>query len=68
MSKSTVERAINGKTCRQWDYHVAAHCAVLLEHVIYVIIGSNDHACLNSVVCYKPSNDQWEQGPDMISA
>ena len=46
----------------------AAHCEVLLEHVIYVIVGSSDHACLNSMVCYKPSNDQWEQGPDMISA
>ena len=38
----------------------AAYCAVLLEDGIYVIAGANDQACLNSMVCYKHSSDQWE--------
>ncbi|KAJ7372050.1 hypothetical protein OS493_021478 [Desmophyllum pertusum] len=46
----------------------AAHCAVVLEELIYVIAGSDGNVCLKSVECYNPSNDQWDQIPDMIKA
>lgn len=45
-----------------------AHCAVVLENLIYVLAGSNGSVCLKSVECYNPSNDQWTQIPDMIKA
>ncbi|KAJ7372049.1 Kelch-like protein 6 [Desmophyllum pertusum] len=44
-----------------------AHCTVVLEELIYVMAGSDGNACLKSVECYKPSNDQWDQSPDMIN-
>ena len=46
----------------------AAHCAVALENDIYVLAGSDKHTCLNTVYCHRPSTDQWEQRPDMVSA
>lgn len=46
----------------------AAHCAVVLEELIYVVAGSDDNACLKSVECYTPSNDEWSQIADMNNA
>ena len=45
-----------------------AHCAVVLEELIYVMAGCDDHACLKSVECYTPSSDEWSQIADMNSA
>lgn len=43
----------------------AAHCAVVLEGLIYVIAGQNLSACLKSVECFDPSKEQWTQIPDI---
>lgn len=46
----------------------AAHCAVVFEGLIYILAGQsqNGTACLKSVECYNPLNDQWAQIQDMI--
>ena len=46
----------------------AAHCAVVLEDLIYVIGGSDRHTTLKSVECYDPSTNQWRQAPDLTNA
>lgn len=46
----------------------AAHCAVVLDELIYVMAGCDDNACLKSVECYTPSSDEWSQIADMNNA
>ena len=58
----------------QWEllspmaFSRAAHCAVVLEELIYVMGGHDDNVCLRSVECYNPANDQWTQILDMNNA
>ena len=58
----------------QWEFlspmafSRAAHCAVVLEELIYVMGGHDDNLCLRSVECYNPANDQWTQILDMNNA
>ena len=46
----------------------AAHCAVVLEELIYVMGGHDGNVCSRSVECYNPSIDQWTQILDMNNA
>lgn len=49
-------------------HHRTSHCAVVLEELIYVMAGCDDKACLKSVECYTPLNDEWSQIADMSNA
>ena len=46
----------------------AAHCAVVLEELIYVMGGHDGNVCSKSVECYNPSSDKWTQLLDMNNA
>ena len=46
----------------------AAHCAVVLEDLIYVIAGHNGQACLNDMVRYNPKTDQWSNSTSLLNA
>ena len=43
----------------------AAHCAVAIGNLIYVLGGCVTSICLNSVECFDPSSDQWTDKPCM---
>jgi len=43
----------------------AAHCAVAIGNLIYVLGGCDSNVCLNSVECFDSSSDQWTDKPCM---
>ena len=45
----------------------AAHCAVGLDGLIYIIAGQDNSVCLKCMECYDPSNDEWSQAPAMTN-
>ena len=45
----------------------AAHCAVGLDGLIYIIAGQDNSVCLKCMECYDPSNDEWSQAPAMAN-
>ena len=50
------------ETCR------AGHSAVVLKGSIYAIAGHNGNICHNSVECYNPLTDQWNQVSNIFKA
>ena len=46
----------------------AAHCAVAMGKLIYVLGGDDGEVCLKSVECFDPSAKQWSDKPSLISA
>ena len=45
-----------------------AHCAVVLQDLIYVIAGADGETCLKSVENYDPLTNQWRRVPDLVNA
>ena len=43
----------------------AAHCAIALRNLIYVLGGYHENDCHKSIECFDASTDHWTYGPSM---
>ena len=45
----------------------AAHCAVAMGNLIYVLGGDDGEVCFKTVECFDPSVEQWTEKPSMMN-